>query len=73
LEQGDLLLFFTDGLTEAEDSSGEPFGEERLIAAAQAAIDLTCSDIVERIHKAILDFSGSRLADDFTLVTLKVR
>jgi sigma-B regulation protein RsbU (phosphoserine phosphatase) len=73
LEQGDLLLFFTDGLTEAEDSSGEPFGEERLIEAAQAAIDLPCNDIVKQIHKEILDFSGSRLADDFTLVTLKVR
>jgi sigma-B regulation protein RsbU (phosphoserine phosphatase) len=73
LESGDLLLFFTDGLTEAEDASGEPFGEDRLIEAARAALDLRCSDIVQHIHRTIVDFSGAKLADDFTVVALKVR
>ena len=72
LKPGDLLLFFTDGVTEAENHLGEPFGETRLETAV-AGVDLPCSDIVERIHQAILDFSGTRLADDSTLMVLKVK
>jgi sigma-B regulation protein RsbU (phosphoserine phosphatase) len=73
LRPGDLLLFFTDGLTEAEDASGDPFGEDRLIEFARSVIDLPGPDVVERIHRRISEFSGAKLADDFTLVTLKVR
>ena len=73
LEPGDLLLFFTDGLTEAEDSTGEPFGEDRLREAAIAVLDLGCSDIVKHIHQTVVGFSGASLADDFTVVALKVR
>jgi sigma-B regulation protein RsbU (phosphoserine phosphatase) len=73
LESGDLLLLFTDGLTEAEDPNGEPFGENRLTDAALAVLDLGCSDIVQHIHRTIFNFSGARLADDFTVVALKVR
>ena len=72
LEPGDLLLFFTDGLTEAENTTGEPFGEDRLIDAARAVLDLRCADIVEHIHKTIVDFSCDKLTDDFTVVALKV-
>ncbi len=72
LKSGDLLLFFTDGLIEAEDASGEPFGEDRLIDVARAALDLPCSDIVQRIHQTILGFTGTTLADDFTIVAVKV-
>ena len=73
LKSGDLLLFFTDGLTEAEDASGEPFGEDRLVEVARAALDLRCSDIVKRIHQTIMSFTGAKLADDFTVVAVKVR
>ena len=72
LERGDLLLFFTDGLTEAENRLGDPFGEDNLIEAARSAIDLRCSDIVKRIHGEISDFSDGSLTDDFTLLALKV-
>ena len=73
LRSGDLLLLFTDGLTEAEDPSGEPFGEDRLAEAALAGLDLDCSDIVQHIHRTIVGFSGAELADDFTVVALRVR
>jgi sigma-B regulation protein RsbU (phosphoserine phosphatase) len=72
LESGDLLLFFTDGLTEAEGPDGEPFGEERLIDAARSAVELPCADIVQRIHSIISRFSEGRLIDDFTLIAIKV-
>ncbi len=72
LKSGDVLLFFTDGLTEAEDASGEPFGEDRLVEVARAALDLRCPDIVKRIHQTIMGFTGAKLADDFTVVAVKV-
>jgi sigma-B regulation protein RsbU (phosphoserine phosphatase) len=72
LEGGDMLLFFTDGLTEAESPDGEPFGEDRLIEAARSSIGLSCRDIVQRIHKSISGFSDGRLIDDFTLIAMKV-
>ena len=56
-----------------EDAAGEPFGEERLVSAARSALDLPCADIVKRIHETITGFTGARLADDFTLVAVKVR
>jgi sigma-B regulation protein RsbU (phosphoserine phosphatase) len=73
LAPGDLLLFFTDGLTEAENKYGEAFGEERLIETARSALDLGCSDIVKRIHGEIWQFSDGKLIDDFTLLVIKVK
>jgi sigma-B regulation protein RsbU (phosphoserine phosphatase) len=73
LRSGDLLLFFTDGLTEAENKYGEAFGEERLVELALSVVDLACADIVKRIHGDIWDFSGGKLIDDFTLLVLKAR
>jgi sigma-B regulation protein RsbU (phosphoserine phosphatase) len=73
LKAGDLLLFFTDGLTEAESPGGEPYGEDRLIEAARSGIGLSCADIVQRIHQDIYGFSDGRLVDDFTLIAMKVK
>ncbi len=72
LSRGDLLLFFTDGLTEAENKYGEAFGEDRLVDTARSVVDLSCSDIVKRIHGDIWNFAGGRLIDDFTLLAVKV-
>jgi sigma-B regulation protein RsbU (phosphoserine phosphatase) len=72
LKSGDLLLFFTDGLTEAESPDGEPFGEDRLIEAARSGIGRSCEDIVKRIHDNIAGFSAGKLIDDFTLIVMKV-
>jgi sigma-B regulation protein RsbU (phosphoserine phosphatase) len=72
LKKGDLLLFFTDGLTEPENDKGEPFGEERLVALAQSLIDLPCADIVQKIYEGTIAFTGGMLSDDFTLLAIKV-
>jgi sigma-B regulation protein RsbU (phosphoserine phosphatase) len=73
LRTGDLLLLFTDGLTEAENSQGEAFGEDRLITLAKSLIDRPCDDVVKRVHEGIRDFSDGKLMDDFTLLALKAR
>lgn len=73
LESGEVIVFFTDGLTEAENEQGEPFGEERLVDVVVSAIDRSCDDIVRSIHESVWKHSGGKLADDLTLVVLKVR
>jgi phosphoserine phosphatase RsbU/P len=73
LKPGDLLLMFTDGLTEPENERGEPFGESRIAELARSLLDLPCADIVSRLHEEILKFTHGMLTDDFTLLAVKVK
>ncbi len=70
---GDLVLLFTDGITEAMNAEGEPFGEERLAALIQEHGDLPFEELRERILREIHAFVGKTSQhDDMTLVLLKV-
>jgi serine phosphatase RsbU (regulator of sigma subunit) len=70
---GDVVLLFTDGVTEAMNEAGEPFGEERLAALVEEHGDLPFEELRERILREIHAFVGSAgLHDDLTLVLLKV-
>ncbi|HEY6291529.1 MAG TPA: SpoIIE family protein phosphatase [Terriglobia bacterium] len=71
LGPGDRLLLFTDGLTEATSSSGEEFGEERLIEIAVGSRHLGAKALQERVLTAACGFS-SRFEDDVTLVAVAV-
>ena len=73
LEPGDVVLFYTDGLTEAEDLTGDAFGEEKLIDTARSLADRPSSEIVTSLHQTVSEFSGGHLGDDFTLLVLKVK
>ncbi|RXE56788.1 stage II sporulation protein E [Methanoculleus taiwanensis] len=73
LRAGDLLLLYTDGVTEAIDPDDKQFGEERLIATVQECRHLPSSEIVERIQQAVFAFCGREPQfDDLTLMVLKV-
>src|SRR5512134_1687415 len=75
LRSGDIFLFFTDGLSEAMNSSSELFGERRLreIIEASGAEGRDEGQIKERILEAIRTFVGSAAQhDDMTMVILKV-
>ncbi len=73
LADGDLLLFYTDGVTEAIDREKEQFGEERLIATVKECRGLPSSEVAARIQKAVFDFCGAEPQfDDLTLMVLKV-
>jgi len=73
LGTGDVVLLFTDGVTEATNAAGEPFGEERLAALVAAHGDLPFEELRERILREIRAFvGGAALQDDLTLVLLKV-
>lgn len=70
-EQGrDLLLLFSDGITEAQNDHGEPFGEARVIDVVRAACDQPAGRIVDAVFAAVDAFSGVR-SDDQTVVVLK--
>jgi serine phosphatase RsbU (regulator of sigma subunit) len=70
---GDVVLLFTDGVTEAMNAEGDPFGEERLAALVGEHGDLPFEELRERILREIRAFVGETgLQDDLTLVLLKL-
>jgi serine phosphatase RsbU (regulator of sigma subunit) len=70
---GDVVLLFTDGVTEAMNAEGEPFGEERVAALLEEHGELPFEELRERILREIRAFVGDTgLHDDLTLVLLKV-
>jgi len=73
LEVGDLLLMFTDGITEAQDLSGEAFGMERLAQAlSSGGSDRSSADILRGVLDSFDSFRGERLIrDDVTVILLK--
>jgi PAS domain S-box-containing protein len=69
----DVLLFYSDGVTEARNAAGELFGVERLAECIRLNRDLEPEALVEVIRAAVLTFSDSgRLTDDLTCVAIKV-
>jgi serine phosphatase RsbU (regulator of sigma subunit) len=68
----DRLLLFTDGLTEAANSAGEEFGEERLLRISKDRSQLNAADLLKTLMDAVSDFSGGNFRDDVTLLTLRV-
>jgi sigma-B regulation protein RsbU (phosphoserine phosphatase) len=72
LEPGDLLLAFTDGITEPENTYGEEFGEVRVVEAVRRAIHASPEALVEEIYRSVNDWTGSpELQDDMTLLVAK--
>jgi len=74
LGAGDLVVLYTDGISEAANVAGEQFGEERLCAAVESMPrGLPARDVAERLHGALRDFLGEREPqDDLTLLVLRV-
>ncbi len=70
---GDLLLFFSDGITEARNAAGELFGADRLKDYVQSHSQLPPPALVEAIRDAVFAFSQpARLADDLTSVAIRM-
>ncbi|MCC6476478.1 SpoIIE family protein phosphatase [bacterium] len=72
LQAGDLLVFYTDGVTEAENSGGEQFGVERLSDAAKRYATLPAYEIARRISHDVHEFQAQdENQDDLTLSIVK--
>jgi phosphoserine phosphatase RsbU/P len=73
LEPGDMLLLYTDGVTEAVNAQGEEFGVGRLVDLAVTARERSAAKIAAAIERAVRTFSKRKVpGDDLTLVVLKV-
>jgi sigma-B regulation protein RsbU (phosphoserine phosphatase) len=73
LREGDVLTFYTDGITESPNHSGELFGVERLYEALYAYRGAPPEEIIEGVLKRVHEFSGHKeLQDDVSLVILKI-
>lgn len=73
LHGGDLLVFYSDGVTEQESEDEEQFGEERLVETVRLHRGKSAGAIVDAVREDVVRFSGSdHFADDFTLIVLRV-
>ena len=72
LRQGDVLILYTDGAVEAENSAGEQYSAERLSKTVSLHLHQSASQLVETIYSSVIQFrETTSLADDLTLVLLK--
>jgi sigma-B regulation protein RsbU (phosphoserine phosphatase) len=72
VQPGDLLILYTDGVTEPINEEEEEFGEQRLLQVLDECWDLPSTEIVQRVHRSVTSFVGEQPEfDDYTLVCLK--
>jgi sigma-B regulation protein RsbU (phosphoserine phosphatase) len=72
LTVGDVLVFYTDGVTEAENQFGEELGTERLSALVQRGCSLSAEALMTDIFDSAADFSsGVGFNDDVTILVVK--
>jgi sigma-B regulation protein RsbU (phosphoserine phosphatase) len=68
--EGDKLLLFTDGVTEARDASGEEFGEHRLEQCLRSYRGSNAAELRSLILKEVTEFCGDHFDDDATLLAV---
>ena len=74
LEPGDVLIAFTDGVSEAMTAEGDEWGEERFISAAQECRHLPATEIIAHLMARADAFTaGAPQHDDMTLVVVKTK
>lgn len=74
LTKGDVLLLYSDGLPEAKSEDGQFFGDNKISNLLKEidAKEKTASELCEIIRKEVLIFSNYELADDVTVIVLKI-
>jgi len=72
LRSGDRLVMFSDGVTEAEDSAVQQFGEEGVAEVLRCNRDASADELRARILSAVSDHCGSEFQDDVVLLVMAV-
>lgn len=73
LRPGDVLVIYSDGVTEAQSDAGEFFGEDRLLEATRACAHLPIAEAARAIAQTVHAFSESTQEDDLTLLMARAR
>jgi serine phosphatase RsbU (regulator of sigma subunit) len=73
LTPGDILVIYTDGITEAFSPEGEEFGEERLTEALRRSRELPARDLLAKVVDEVHRFSPGEQSDDITLIAARCR
>jgi sigma-B regulation protein RsbU (phosphoserine phosphatase) len=69
---GQILVLYTDGVTEATNSTGEEYGRDRLAEAVRDARDLPARDMIDVLHRDLMKWTdGEGAGDDVTFFILK--
>lgn len=72
MEDGDILVIFTDGVTEAMDKGNNEFGEDNLVSVLSGLLHLPAREIAENVTAAITHHQGAApQADDITIIVAK--
>lgn len=71
LKRGDRLLLFTDGLVEASDGDGEPFGEWNLSRIAQNNPSWTAGQLLDELMHRASEHCGRQFQDDASMIVLR--
>jgi serine phosphatase RsbU (regulator of sigma subunit) len=74
LMSGDIVVIYTDGVTEAVNTKNEMFGDERLEELVKKNVHLSAEELKNRILDEVLSFTrGLPQGDDITLIVLKMK
>jgi serine phosphatase RsbU (regulator of sigma subunit) len=71
LMSGDMMVFYTDGVTEAANQFGEEFGIERLSEVLRRGSSLSAEELMSDIYNTAADFCDDEFNDDVTVVVIK--
>ncbi|MBI3739783.1 MAG: SpoIIE family protein phosphatase, partial [Chloroflexi bacterium] len=72
LDAGDIVLFYTDGVTDAINAREEEFGDARLAKLIALNADASAEELMQRIARAVHEFAGDGAQfDDVTMVVVK--
>jgi serine phosphatase RsbU (regulator of sigma subunit) len=72
MDDGDMFVFHTDGLFEAENASGVQLGMEGLAERAQSLMDAPVNEFVDRLIAAIREYAGRGFDDDVCLLAVEM-
>gem|GEM_PF-592232 len=74
VQVGDVVLFYTDGLTGIVNARGHAFGERRLARALSALSEISAKAMVNQLRDQVFQFAGpTAVTDDVTLMAMKIR
>jgi serine phosphatase RsbU (regulator of sigma subunit) len=71
-QRGDIMVLYTDGVTEAKNAKGDEFGYERLADVLLEVKEMAPKQIQEHLIRRLYEFSGtSNINDDYTTMIVK--